>query len=241
MIRRLAALVAVVALVASVVVVATLALSNLVNILIASVGLAVAIGGAWYSLSHHGTVRLLALAAVVGGIAIVVAVFVVGDARLWPLVAVAVVAAISVGAAGFALREPQHEAPFAEEPPAPRPRHPVLLMNPKSGGGKAVKFDLERECRDRGIEPIVLGPDDDLLQLAEDAVARGADVIGMAGGDGSQALVGAVASAHGIPHVVIPAGTRNHFALDLGIDRDDVVGALDAFATALIARSTSQR
>ena len=102
-------------------------------------------------------------------------------------------------------------------------------MNPKSGGGKAVKFDLERECRDRGIEPIVLGPDDDLLQLAEDAVARGADVIGMAGGDGSQALVGAVASAHGISHVVIPAGTRNHFALDLGIDRDDVVGALDAY------------
>ena len=229
MIRRLAALIALLALVVSVVVVATLALSNLVNILIASLGLAVAIVGAWYSLSHHGTVRLLALAAVVAGVAIVVAVFVAGDARLWPLVAVAVVAAISVGAAGVALREPHHEAPFAEEPPAPRPRHPVLLMNPKSGGGKAVKFDLERECRDRGIEPIVLGPDDDLLRLAEDAVARGADVIGMAGGDGSQALVGAVASAHGIPHVVIPAGTRNHFALDLGIDRDDVVGALDAY------------
>jgi diacylglycerol kinase family enzyme len=75
----------------------------------------------------------------------------------------------------------------------------------------------------------VLGPGDDLLHLAEDAVARGADVLGMAGGDGSQALVGSVASAHGIPHVVIPAGTRNHFALDLGIDRDDVVGALDAY------------
>ena len=76
----------------------------------------------------------------------------------------------------------------------------------------------------------MLGPDDDLLQLAEDAVARGADMIGMAGGDGSQALVGAVASAHGISHVAIPAGTRNHFALDLGIDRDDVVGALDAYS-----------
>ena len=83
--------------------------------------------------------------------------------------------------------------------------------------------------RERGIEPIVLRQGDDLLQLAEDAVARGADVIGMAGGDGSQALVGAVASAHGIPHVVVPAGTRNHFALDLGLDRDDVVGALDAY------------
>jgi diacylglycerol kinase family enzyme len=230
LIRRLAALLAIVTLVAAVVVVATLALTNIVNIVIASVGVSIAIGGAWYSLSHRGSVRLIALATVLAGLAIVLAVLVVGDARLWPWVAVGAVAAVSVGAAGLALREPHDATPFADEPPAPRPRHPVLLMNPKSGGGKAVKFDLERECRDRGIEPIVLTPGDDLLQLAEDAVERGADVIGMAGGDGSQALVGTVASAHGIPHVVVPAGTRNHFALDLGLDRDDVVGALDAYS-----------
>ena len=72
-----------------------------------------------------------------------------------------------------------------------------------------------------------------MLELAEDAIAGGADVIGMAGGDGSQALIATVASRHGIPHVVVPAGTRNHFALDLGLDRDDVVGALDAFADAV--------
>jgi Diacylglycerol kinase catalytic domain len=58
------------------------------------------------------------------------------------------------------------------------------------------------------------------VQLAEDAIAGGADVIGMAGGDGSQALVATVAARHRIPHVVVPAGTRNHFALDLGLDRD---------------------
>ena len=51
----------------------------------------------------------------------------------------------------------------------------------------------------------------------------------MAGGDGSQALVATVAARRGVAHVCIPAGTRNHFALDLGLDRDDVVGALDAF------------
>jgi diacylglycerol kinase family enzyme len=76
----------------------------------------------------------------------------------------------------------------------------------------------------------VLRPGDDLQRLADDAVSRGADVIGMAGGDGSQALVATVASRRGIPHVCVPAGTRNHFALDLGLDRDDVVGALDAFS-----------
>ena len=56
---------------------------------------------------------------------------------------------------------------------------------------------------------------------------------GMAGGDGSQALVATVAMKHGLPHVVVPAGTRNHLALDLGLDRDDVVGALDAFGSGI--------
>jgi diacylglycerol kinase family enzyme len=105
-------------------------------------------------------------------------------------------------------------------------------MNPKSGGGKAVKFNLAEECVARGIQAVVLGPGDDLLQLAESAIEGGADVIGMAGGDGSQALIATVASRAGIPHVVVPAGTRNHFALDLGLDREDVVGALDAYGEA---------
>ncbi|HTC59920.1 MAG TPA: diacylglycerol kinase family protein [Solirubrobacteraceae bacterium] len=105
----------------------------------------------------------------------------------------------------------------------------VLIINLKSGGGKAERFDLAAQARRRGIEPIVLQPGDDLFALAESAIARGAQVIGMAGGDGSQALVATVAARHDIAHVCIPAGTRNHFALDLGLDRDDVVGALDAF------------
>ena len=105
----------------------------------------------------------------------------------------------------------------------------VLIINLKSGGGKAERFDLAAQARRRGIEPVVLQPGDDLLELAESAIARGAQVIGMAGGDGSQALVATVAARRDVAHVCIPAGTRNHFALDLGLDRDDVVGALDAF------------
>src|SRR4029453_1382724 len=107
---------------------------------------------------------------------------------------------------------------------AARALHPVLLMNLRSGRGKAERFGLVELCRELGIEPIVLHPGDDLRKLAEDAVARGADLLGMAGGDGSQALVASVASQHGVPFVVVPAGTRNHFALDLGLDRTDVPG-----------------
>ena len=60
-------------------------------------------------------------------------------------------------------------------------------------------------------------------------MARGADALAAAGGDGTQALVASIAAEHDLPFACIPAGTRNHFALDLGVDRDDVVGALDAF------------
>ncbi len=109
------------------------------------------------------------------------------------------------------------------------PSKPVLVWNPKSGGGKAARANLDAEARARGIEAIELGPGDDLTALVEDAVGRGADALGAAGGDGTQALVATIAAREGLPFACIPAGTRNHFALDLGVDRDDVVGALDAF------------
>jgi diacylglycerol kinase family enzyme len=104
----------------------------------------------------------------------------------------------------------------------------VLIMNPWSGGGKVERFALAEEAKKRGIETITLQRGDDLRQLALDAVAS-ATVIGMAGGDGSQALVAEVAMRHDVPYVCIPAGTRNHLALDLGLDRDDVVAALAGF------------
>ena len=116
--------------------------------------------------------------------------------------------------------------PLADAQP---PRHPVLFYNPKSGGGKAEKFNLAEEARARGIEPIELTLGTDLEQLVRAAVADGADALAMAGGDGSQAVVAMVAAELDLPYACIPAGTRNHFALDLGVDRDDVVGALDSF------------
>ncbi len=112
--------------------------------------------------------------------------------------------------------------------PAPRPRRAVVFWNPRSGGGKAERVQLDAEARRRGIEPIELRLGDDLVELVRRAVADGADALGAAGGDGTQAIVAAAAAAHGLPYACVPAGTRNHFALDLGVDRDDVVGALDA-------------
>jgi diacylglycerol kinase family enzyme len=109
------------------------------------------------------------------------------------------------------------------------PQRPVLFVNPASGGGKAARAALADRARESGIGVAVVGPDGTLSSLVGEAVDGGADALGMAGGDGSLAIVAAAARASRVPFVCIPAGTRNHFALDLGVDRDDLVGALEAF------------
>jgi diacylglycerol kinase family enzyme len=190
---------------------------------------------AWYGLTRVGGRRaiavLIGLAALTGSVLIGLAREGGGPAsllvRIVPLLLAVALARFALGRNVRALK--QGETPGTPVPPA---THAVLIMNLKSGGGKAERFHLEDECRRRGIEPVVLQPSDDLLELARRAVDEGADVIGMAGGDGSQALVASVAAERGVPMVVVPAGTRNHLALDLGLDRDDVVGALDAFGEA---------
>ena len=92
-----------------------------------------------------------------------------------------------------------------------------------------MRVALADRARERGIEVTVLSADQRLAALVDEAVAGGADALGMAGGDGSLAVVAAASHAHDLPYVCIPAGTRNHFALDLGLDVNDPVGALDAF------------
>jgi diacylglycerol kinase family enzyme len=238
-VRRVAAWLALMTLAAAVALLVAGAVRNWLWVILALVGELVAVVAGWYVVSRRGFVRWLAVIVVAGGVGLLIGSLVGADLR-WPFVLVAcLLAAASVGCARVALGRGRHAAlsaaplsaaPLSAAPSARAKARPVLIINPKSGGGKATRFRLADECEARGIEPIVLQPGDDLVRLTENAIAGGAGVIGMAGGDGSQALVATVAAAHGIPHVVVPAGTRNHFALDLGLDRDDVVGALDAFA-----------
>jgi diacylglycerol kinase family enzyme len=105
---------------------------------------------------------------------------------------------------------------------------PALIVNRWSGDGKAERFGLADAARDAGIRVIMLERGDDIAQLARDAIKTGADAIGAAGGDGSLGLVAGVAIEENVPFFCIPVGTRNHFALDLGLDRDDPLAALDA-------------
>jgi diacylglycerol kinase family enzyme len=230
--ERAAALAALVTVLAAVVLVLIGIISHVASVVLATIALLISVTGCWYAVSRRGVVRIVSAAVTVAALAALIVGIFLADIAIWRVLVIIALSALSVWSARYALHRSVRRlrADQALAAVAARPRHPVLIMNPKSGGGKAERFQLADECRKRGIEPVVLRPGDDLLQLAEDAVRRGADVIGMAGGDGSQALVASVAARHDIPHVCIPAGTRNHFALDLGLDRSDVVGALDAFA-----------
>ena len=109
-----------------------------------------------------------------------------------------------------------------------RVTNPTLIVNRWSGDGKAEAFELVSHAKSLGIHTILLEPGDDLTQLAHQAIDSGADAIGMAGGDGSLGLVAGVAADRDVPFFCVPVGTRNHFALDLGLNRDDPLSALDA-------------
>jgi diacylglycerol kinase family enzyme len=236
--RRVTAVVALLVPLTVLAVVVVVLLRRPLTLVLAVACVLVGLGAAAYAVTRPGIRRTLA--AVLAVLALGAAVGLIFAAAGGLLVLGLLVGLILLGAAatrhalGRDIRSLKSSpTPGTAVGPAARP---VLLMNPKSGGGKVGRFDLVEEARRRGIEPVVLAPGDDLLELAERAMAGGADVVGMAGGDGSQALVAGVAAAHDVGFVCVPAGTRNHLAMDLGLDRDDVVGALDAFGEAVERR-----
>jgi diacylglycerol kinase family enzyme len=228
--RQAAAVVALLALAAALVYVAVAASRSWQVVLLCLAALTVAMFALWFVVSRRGTSRVVA--AVVAAVALVLfVVIVLVSVDLTVLLVAVALIVVSTVAARLALH-----VPTPRLTPAALPERPVLFLNPRSGGGKVESHDLVGRCRELGVEPVVLTPDSDLRELAEDAVGAGADLIGMAGGDGSQAVVADVARRHGIPFVDVPAGTRTDVALDLGLDRDDLVGSLEAF-TAGVDRS----
>ncbi|MGY1616945.1 diacylglycerol/lipid kinase family protein [Geodermatophilus sp. SYSU D00691] len=204
-------------------------------LVLTSVASALAIAGVFWFLLHRGAVRWFALGlAICAPLALLVAF--VANGLLWIALLAAVLLASAAAAGRYALR-PDRSAwalPTTEVPPA---RQPFVIMNPRSGGGKVARFSLRERAEELGAEVVLLDrPGTDVQQLARDALARGADLLGVAGGDGTQALVAQVAAEHDVPLLVISAGTRNHFAQDLGLDRADPARCLDALRDGVEAR-----
>jgi len=215
-------------------------LNNGSMLVVALVGLALAVSGGWWMVTEQMPRRGFGIAGLVAGFAlIVVAIFHAATTSDQPFLRIAVVAvlfAVAGVTARAALVPDLHALDVLLVDDRWRPKHPVLICNPWSGGGKVEKFRLLERARELGVETVLLDHGLDLEQLARDAIARGADCLGMAGGDGSQALVASIAIEHDIPFVCVTAGTRNHFALDLGLDREDPRGSMDAFRDAVERR-----
>src|SRR5215218_640546 len=204
-------------------------------LLLTAVAVVVVLAAGFWFLQHRAPVRWLALALGVAVPVTVLALFITAR-LLW----VAVVAVVLVGAAVLAARtalRPDRATWVLPVADAAAPRRPFVVMNPRSGGGKVARFHLQERAEALGAEVVLLDkPHTDVQQLARDALAAGADLLGVAGGDGTQALVAQVAAEHDVPFLVISAGTRNHFALDLGLDRDDPSRCLDALRDGVEAR-----
>ncbi len=220
--RRVAALASLLSLAASVVLAVVAGAQRFPRGLTVLACVVVALLAAWWALIHRGAARLVGAAGagvlLAGAVALVL---LEGRVLEDALILTGLVLSVEAARRVFAVH--------VKLPVTPAPTRPVLFYNPKSGGGKAERFHVAREARARGVEPVELHLGDDLESLVGDAIENGADAVGVAGGDGTQATVAALAAERGLPYVCVPAGTRNHFALDLGVDRDDVVGALDAF------------
>jgi diacylglycerol kinase family enzyme len=204
------------------------ALRSIAVLLLGLAGLAVTCAAAWWFLAHRGVLRWLAFAVLIAAPVFVIVMYVA--AGLLGEIVVAVVLAAAAVAAGRSALTGDRMSAGPREYAAAAQRQPFVIMNPRSGGGKVGKFGLGDKAAALGAEVAVLeGPGVvDVAALARQAVGRGADLLGVAGGDGTQALVAGIAAGRDVPMVVISAGTRNHFALDLGLDRDDPSRCLDA-------------
>jgi len=229
--RWLARLSFVLAALAIVVLVVFAGLKSLAMVAVGLTAAVVSLAAAYLFLSRRGILRWLSLAVFVLAPVAVIVVYAFRD-LLWIALLSAAVWLLAGMTARLALAGSQADWRMPEHPAQPPARHPYLIMNPKSGGGKVAKFDLQRKAEELGAEVFLIGGAEpvDVAKVAREAVEEGADLLGVAGGDGTQALVAGIAAEHGLPFVVISAGTRNHFALDLGLDREDPSACLGALS-----------
>jgi diacylglycerol kinase family enzyme len=194
----------------------------------AAIGACAVLAGGYWFLANRGLLRWLALVLVVGAPVLILVTFAL-HSLLWVAIVAVALMLLAAAAARAALSSGDKKAAMPATSAA-CPQRPFLIMNPRSGGGKVARFGLKDKAEAMGAQVALLeGPGTvDVAAVARQAVADGADLLGVAGGDGTQALVAGIAAEHDLPFLVISAGTRNHFALDLGLDRDDPATCLDA-------------
>lgn len=100
-------------------------------------------------------------------------------------------------------------------PPRPDGAGVILVVNPAAGSGTGERVLEEVRQSLPAAEIVTLTKDSDISQVLTEAAGR-ADVLAVAGGDGTVATAARVAREAHIPLAVFAAGTFNHFARDIG-------------------------
>ena len=177
----------------------------------------------WQALTTRGPVRLAngVVATLCAAAVIAAGSDIVGEGQELLILGAGAVVSGAFARAALAVRPRQ-------EPRLPRPVHPALFVNPRSGCGQATRLDLAGRARRAGATVVMVEPGGNLRDLAEHAADGGADLLGVAGGDGSLGEVAGVAADRDLPFLVVPIGTRNHFARDAGLDYRHPAAALRA-------------
>jgi diacylglycerol kinase family enzyme len=101
----------------------------------------------------------------------------------------------------------------------------IVILN-RAAGTSAKTAGIEAEVQDQfaiaGLRAEIRHPDErrDLSAVAREAASSGEDVIAAGGGDGTISAVAGALAGTGKTLGVLPLGTLNHFAKDLGIPLD---------------------
>ena len=112
---------------------------------------------------------------------------------------------------------PARVRPARTAPALPEGEGLVVVVNPRAGAEDYDPAGHVRRLLPRA-EVHELTPEKGVADLLGAAAGAGrARGLGVAGGDGSVAAAAAVALEHRLPLAVLPAGTLNHFARDVGV------------------------
>jgi diacylglycerol kinase family enzyme len=97
-----------------------------------------------------------------------------------------------------------------------------VIVNASAGAGACGVEQVRAACAAAGLQPEIIspGPDEKISAVVRRAIADSGGAVIAAGGDGTISAVAAELVGSGRTLGVLPAGTLNHFAKDLGIPTD---------------------
>ena len=117
----------------------------------------------------------------------------------------------------------------------------VIVVNVGADSTSNVADEVERQVA-AGLPRarIIRCPQPEQIEQTLREAAKDAKVLGVAGGDGTVSCAAGIALERGLPLLVVPAGTLNHFAAEIGVDSvDDALAAVASGSAVQLSIATA--